>query len=92
MLQVLLDLASIPEGATVVKKGGTYEHTVKDKIVIYAEDPELTQTIKPAAGHRFIVGDESHSINMVEASKYFVWHTCLEELNDVFQDRVEGMC
>ena len=84
MLRVILELGRIPEGAEVVKIGGTHEFSVKDKIVIYADDPELTQTIGPGAGYRFIIDHESHSISRVEVSKFFVWHASLEELNERF--------
>lgn len=90
MLKVIEELAYIPEGATVVKKGGEYEHIVKDEIVIYAKDPARTQRIKPPAGYRFIIGVQSHSINMEEVGKEFVWHTSLEALNDEYESRVEG--
>jgi hypothetical protein len=86
-LKVLARLGDIPVGATVTKIGGVKEYLVRDRVDIY--DEQGTQhRIHANDGCYYLIGDGY--INAYGFEKKLIWHTSLEELNNVYQEGMEA--
>ena len=67
---VLVPLSCVPDDHTVTKRTGSYEYTVRRRIMIHGIAP---QEIKASEGVVFLVGKSSGSITATDANTVVVW-------------------
>ncbi len=82
MLKVIAKLGDIPVGATVTKVKGCFEYTVRDRLTIYRQGGDK-QEMLAENGCVFLQDSSSGRANAYGMDKEVVWHTSLEELNDL---------
>jgi hypothetical protein len=80
LLKVIMSLGNIPPNATVTKLGGTYTHTVKHKLIVYAEKTGFPTDLHAGEGCVFLVSTNG-AICGYGLDKEVIWHTTLDELN-----------
>ena len=82
MLKVIARLGDIPNGATVTKIGGNKKYRVQRKLSVRNHGPGRFIEVKADESCAFLTDDTEH-INAHHMDKEVVWHTSLEELNDL---------
>jgi hypothetical protein len=82
MLKVIARLRDIPNGATVTKVGGNKKHYVWRKIAFHNGVTGRQGEILADESCAFLA-DGSGRFNAHHMDKEVVWHTSLEELNDL---------
>lgn len=91
-ISVILAAKFIPDGSTVVKKGGTKLHTLKREIKIFRYKEKLDQyspqTIKTDGCVYIIPNEFSKSIEACDEDIELVWQTDFETLQDFLQARL----
>lgn len=70
-LRIIFPAGEIPDGATVTKKTGTKEHTIRRQVVVYQVD-KTKHTIDASHGAVFLV-DERGGISAVGPKVDLVW-------------------
>lgn len=87
-LKVLLPLRDFPDGATVTKKTGQVQLTVRSEITVYNEN-RTRQVIKPNDGCRFLLDDRGN-INAYSGDTEFLWCVDAEYFYRFLEDIMEG--
>ena len=82
MFKIIAKLGSIPDGASVLKIGGSKEYIVKRKLRIFAEATEQNHEIKCEVNCVFLV-DGTGDVNMCSDSKEVCWLATDEDVRDM---------
>jgi hypothetical protein len=85
-IRVLLPARMIPHDATVSKRTGELEYTLKHKLTMYCLAPETSRIPAPPiiVDGVFVVGSKG-SINQVEPETMLHWHVTAEDLVDALR-------
>lgn len=84
-MKVLIAANEIPSGATVTKRAGSKEYTLRREIPFY--DPEGNMQVKPRHGCVFLVGDPG-VVNVYPGTTEFIWHATEEALYTYLSERL----
>lgn len=89
-MKVVMHAGDIPDGATITKRTGQKEYTLKDKIVVYTDKESTAAAITlQTPGVKYLTGDSS--INAVSSDVELVWHTDLTALHRYLGDILDRL-